>query len=146
MPNLNRTQLMGHLCRDPEARYLSNGTCVTDCSIASSEKWKDKNTGEMKDKVVFVDFTVWGRRGELFAEWFKKGSAVFVEGKLELDQWEDKDTGAKRSKLKLNVQNFENVGGRGDAPARQPAGDPQEMAANADGEYRSPEFDETVPF
>ncbi len=146
MPNFNRTQLMGHLCRDPEAKYLPNGTCVTDCGIAASEKWKDKNTGEQREKVVFVDFTVWGRRGELFAEWFKKGSAVFIEGKLELDQWEDKETGAKRSKLKLNVQDFQNVGGRPDAQRSQPAGDSQSMAADANGEYRAPGLEDDAPF
>lgn len=144
MPNYNRAQIMGHLTRDPESKSLASGVNVTECGIATTEKWKDKNSGETKEKTAFVDFVVWGRRGELFAEWFNKGSAVFIEGSLELDQWDDKETGKKRSKLKIKVSNFENVGGRSDTPYSQPAAqepastDSQTKTANANGEWVAP--------
>lgn len=110
MPNYNHTVIMGHLVRDPEARYLSSGTCVTESAIAVSKKWNNKQTGQKEEKTMFLDIVVWGDSGERFAQWYKKGRAVMVAGELEQDTWEDKQTGANRSKIKLNVRDHQAAG------------------------------------
>lgn len=113
MPNANMVVLMGHLARDPELKYVGNGkTAICQCSIATTKHWKEKGSGEKKEKTAFVDLTIWSGSGERFAEWFRKGSAVYVTGSLEQDTWEDKETGKKRSKLFVNVTDYQGVGGK----------------------------------
>lgn len=115
MPNYNHITLIGHLTRDPELRHLSSGAAVCECGIATTKKWKNKDTGQTNEKTCFVDLTIWAASGERFAEWFTKGQAVFIEGELEMDQWQDKDTGQKRSKHKINVTGFQNCSGKSPA-------------------------------
>lgn len=112
MSSFNKILLLGNLTRDPTTRYLSGDTAVTEFGIATNRKYRTSG-GEDREDVMFVDITAFGRRGEVIAEHFQKGKPIFIEGRLALDQWEDKETGAKRSKHKVVLDNFEFVGDGG---------------------------------
>jgi single-strand DNA-binding protein len=101
MAQLNKCFLMGNLTRDPELKRLPNGNAVTTLNLAMNRKYQSH--GEMKEEVTFVDVTVWERQAENCVEFLRKGSPVHVEGALKLDQWEDKATGERRSKLKVQA-------------------------------------------
>jgi single-strand DNA-binding protein len=100
MASLNKVLLMGNLTRDPEVRYTPKGTAVATLGLAVNEFYTTA-TGEQKEETVFVDIDVWGRQAETAGQYLSKGRPVFVEGRLRLDTWDDKDTGQKRSKLKV---------------------------------------------
>lgn len=99
MSNLNKVMLMGNLTRDPELRYTPKGTAVGEIGLAVNRKVKDGDG--WKDETTFVDVTIWGKVAENVSQFLKKGRGVFVEGRLQLDTWEDKDSGQKRTKLKV---------------------------------------------
>lgn len=106
----NRVVFLGNLTRDPEIRYLPNGTAVCDFCLASNRRWKSES-GEQKEEAVFVDFTTFGPRAEAIGQYRKKGQQLLVEGYLKLDQWDDKETGQKRSRLKVMVDRASFIGG-----------------------------------
>jgi len=108
MSTLNRVFLMGNLTRDPEVRYTPSGTAVGDLGLAVNETYKNK-AGETVDSTVFVDVEVWARQAETCAEYLYKGSPVFVEGRLKLDQWENQQ-GEKRSKLRVRADRVQFLG------------------------------------
>lgn len=105
MGNYNRVILMGSLTRDPETRFAQNGNAITKFGLAINHRYKKGE--EWVEGVTFVDVTMFGKRGEAFAKFHKKGGLAFVEGSLRMDQWEDKDTGQKRSKLYVVGDNWE---------------------------------------
>lgn len=109
MPNLNKVMLMGNLTRDPEVRYTPKGMAVTEVTIATNRRYKVEN--ETREEVTFVDITFWGKQAEVIAQYFKKGRPIFVEGRLQYDTWDDKQTGQKRSKLRVVGEEFEFLGG-----------------------------------
>lgn len=111
MANYNKVLLMGNLTRDPELKRTSNDMAVAQLSIASNRRYKDK-MGELKEETTFVDCEAWGKTAETMAKYLAKGRPVFVEGRLKLDQWQDKD-GNNRSKLKVVIENFQFVDSRG---------------------------------
>lgn len=111
MPNLNKIQLMGNITRDPEVRYTPKGTAVTDISLAVNRSFSGDD-GERREETTFVDITFWGRQAEVIGEYMKKGRPIYVEGRLQLDSWEDKTTGQQRSRLKVVGENFQFLGGR----------------------------------
>jgi single-strand DNA-binding protein len=113
MANLNKVMLMGNLTRDPEVRYTPKGTAVAELGLAINRVYTAENN-EKREEVTFVDVTFWGRTAEIAGEYLKKGRAVFIEGRLQLDTWDDKTTGQKRSKLKVVGEAMQFVGGRGD--------------------------------
>ena len=110
MANLNKVMLIGNLTRDPELRYTPKGTAVADLGLAVNRRVSDGN-GNWSDETTFVDITVWGNTAENSQKYLTKGRGVFVEGRLQLDTWEDKQTGQKRSKLYVVANNWEFVGG-----------------------------------
>ena len=112
MASFNRVILLGNLTRDPELRYIPSGTAVTDVGLAVNEKWKNAN-GEWVDEVTFVDVTLWARNAEVAGEYLSKGSPVLIEGRLKMDSWEDKQTGQKRSKLKVVGDRIQLLGTKG---------------------------------
>jgi single-strand DNA-binding protein len=112
MANLNKVLLMGNLTRDPELRYIQSGTAVLDLGLAVNRRVK-QGDGSWGEEATFVDVTVWGKTAENCAEYLSKGRPVFIEGRLQLDQWEDKKTGDKRSKLKVVGENVQFLGSRG---------------------------------
>ncbi len=91
MPSLNRVEVIGHFGKDPEIRYVSNGSAVANFSVATSEKWNDKQTGEKKEKTEWHNVVAWGKLGEIVGEYASKGRLVYVEGKLQTRKWDDKD-------------------------------------------------------
>lgn len=113
MPNLNKVQLMGNLTRDPEVRYTPKGNAVVDITMAIN-RYFTPDGGERREETVFVDITLWGRQAEIIGEYTKKGRPLYVEGRLQLDTWDDKQTGAKRSKLKVVGENIQLLGSRED--------------------------------
>lgn len=118
MPNLNLVQLMGNLTRDPELRVTPKGTVICTFSIAVNRKFKDDSGGE-REEVLFADCEAWGKTGEAISKYCTKGKPLYVQGRLKLDQWEDKTTKEKRSRMKVVLDNFQFLGdGRGaDKPA-----------------------------
>lgn len=114
MPNLNKVMLIGNLTRDPEVRYTPKGTAVTDIGLAINRNYT-LDDGERREETTFVDITYWGRQAEVLGEYMKKGRPLYVEGRLQLDSWEDKNTGQQRSRLKVVGDNFQFLGGRDDA-------------------------------
>lgn len=105
---------MGNLTRDPEVRYTPKGNAVTDLGLAVNRNYT-LDSGERREEVTFVDITVWGRQAELAGQYLHKGRPVFIEGRLQLDSWEDKNTGEKRNKLRVVCENMRFIGGRGDS-------------------------------
>lgn len=113
MPSLNKVFIMGNLTRDPELRVTPKGTPICQFSLAINRKFK-MESGETREEVIFVDVEAWGKQGEAIAKFVTKGRPLFVEGRLKLDQWEDKNTKEKRSKMKVVLEQFEFLGdGRG---------------------------------
>jgi single-strand DNA-binding protein len=114
MASFNKVILVGNLTRDPEVRYTTGGTAVTELGLAVSRQWTDRGSNERKEETTFVDVTLWGRTAEIAGEYLAKGRPVLIEGRLQLDQWEDKETGQKRSKLKVVGETLQLLGSRGD--------------------------------
>ncbi len=111
MPSYNKVLLMGNLTRDVQVKSTSGGQSVADISIAVNRKYKTKD-GQDREEVTYVDCECWGPRGEVIAKYFSKGKPIFIEGRLKLDSWEDKD-GQKRSKMRVMIEDFQFVEGRG---------------------------------
>jgi len=111
MASLNKVMLIGNLTRDPEIKYTPKGTAIADIGLAVNRNYTT-DTGEKREEVTFIDVTLWGRVAEIVGEYCKKGRPIFVEGRLQLDTWDDKQTGQKRSKLKVVGDNIQLLGGR----------------------------------
>ena len=122
MANYNRVMLMGNLTRDPELRYLPSNMPVCAFGLAVNDRYKDKQSGEWVEKPNFIDCEAFGKSAEIINQYMAKGRALFLEGKLRFDQWDDRQTGQKRSKLKVVVDNFQFVGGRGEGGGNRCAG------------------------
>lgn len=120
MADFNKVLLIGRLTRNPELRYISSGTAVTELSLATGRSYKRGN-GEKVDETTYVDIVVWGRQAETATQYLSKGSSLLVEGRLNQDRWEDKETGKPRTKLNVvadRIQFLDSRGGNqgGDAP------------------------------
>lgn len=109
MANFNKVLLMGNLTRDPEVRYTPKGTAIATIGLAVNRVWTTES-GEKKEEVTFVDVDVWGRQAETIGQYMAKGRPIFIEGRLKLDQWDDKESGQKRSKLKVVCESFQFIG------------------------------------
>ncbi|MEQ8855764.1 single-stranded DNA-binding protein [Gimesia sp.] len=116
MASFNKVILVGNLTRDPQVRYTPGGSAVAEIGLAVNRSWFDKNSNSRKEETTFVDVTLWGRTAEVASEYLTKGRSVLIEGRLQLDQWDDKESGQKRSKLKVVGENMTMLGGRGDGP------------------------------
>lgn len=112
MASVNKVMLLGNLTRDPEIRYTPKGTAVTDLGMAIN-RIRTGDNGERIEEVTYVDVTLWGRSAELAGQYLSKGRSVFIEGRLQLDQWDDKATGQKRSRLRVVGENMQFIGGQG---------------------------------
>ena len=154
MANLNKVFLIGNLTRDPELRYTPSGTAVAEFGLAINRRFSSQG-GEKKEETCFVDCQAWARSAEVVSEYCKKGSPLFIEGRLKLDSWEGRD-GQKRSKLRVVVENFQFLGspqgGRGgksgetpqrDRPAASEAVEPDAPDAPADEPFK---VDDDIPF
>jgi len=109
MASFNKVILMGNLTRDPELRYTPKGTALAKIGLAVNRRWTS-DTGEQKEETTFVDIEAWGPQAENISKYMKKGSPMLIEGRLRLDQWDDKQTGQKRSKLLVVCENSRFIG------------------------------------
>ena len=114
MASYNKVILMGNLTRDPELQYLPSGTAVAKFGIAVNRVYNDRQSGERKEDVCFVDITAWARQAEVCNEYLRKGNPVFLEGRLNFNSWET-DDGQRRSKLDVVAERVQLVGGRQDS-------------------------------
>src|SRR6185369_12007201 len=134
MASFNKVILMGNLTRDPELRYTPKGTAIAKVGLAVNRVWTNE-AGEKKEDVTFIDVDIFGRTAENVGQYMRKGRPILVEGRLKLDQWDDKATGAKRSKLGVVAETVQFLGGApgagegGGAPAAPRAARP--AASNA---------------
>ncbi len=135
MAYLNKVFLIGNLTRDPELRVTPKGTAICQFGIAVNRQFKDES-GATRDETTFVDIEAWGKQGELVSKYLTKGSLAMVEGRLKLDQWEDKTSGQKRSKIKVVLDNVQFLSTRGGAGGGGGGG---AASAPADG------IDQTTP-
>lgn len=147
MPNLNSVQLMGNLTRDPQLSYTPKGTAVTKLGLAINRKWKS-DMGEAKEEVTFVDCDAFGKTAEAIAQYLKKGRPIFIQGRLKLDQWDDKQSGQKRSKLGVVIESFQFLDSGDRQSVDQPSSRPTEPRGGAipkEASDTAPEEDD-VPF
>jgi single-strand DNA-binding protein len=152
MASFNKVILVGNLTRDPELRYTSNGKAIAKIGLAVNRAWTTE-TGEKKEEVTFVDVDVFGRTAENVSQYMRKGSPILIEGRLRLDQWDDKQTGQKRSKLGVVAEIVQFLGSprsaeSGSAPPPRaakpaPASGPEGSASEADAPAPS---EDDVPF
>lgn len=141
MASYNKVILMGNLTRDPELRYTPGGTAIAKIGLAVSRSWRDQS-GQTKEERTFVDVDAFGKQAETIGQYLKKGRPILVEGRLRLDQWDDKQTGQKRSRLGVVLEMFRFLdSGKGGAKtsAEQPA-------AAAPAQTNTPAEDDDVPF
>lgn len=152
---VNKVILVGNCGKDPETRYTPSGAAVTNISIATTESWKDKNTGERQDKTEWHNVVFFGRLAEIAGEYLKKGSQVYVEGSLTTEKWTDK-SGNDRYTTKIKANEMQMLGGRGDnnfgggnnqqqsQPSQAPA--QQQNTAPAFSGADDNAFDDDIPF
>lgn len=151
--NFNKVFLMGNLTRDPEVRHVSGDMAVANFGLAVNRRFRTRD-GENREETTFVDLEAWGRTAEVMSQYLAKGRPVFIEGRLKLDQWQDKDSGANRSKLKVVVENFQFIDSKGDDGggggrrsdadrSRQPAA--SQESGGSGGDYE-PIGEDDIPF
>ena len=112
MASYNKVILVGNLTRDPELRHTPSGAAVTDLGLAVNRTWTDRNTNQKNEETTFVDVTCWSRTAEIACEYLRKGRPVLIEGRLQMDEWSDKETGQKRTKLKVVCDSMQMLGSR----------------------------------
>ena len=152
---INKVILIGNLGQDPESRTTPGGTTVTNIRIATSESWRDKQSGEMKEQTEWHTVVLWSRLGEIAAEYLRKGSQVYIEGRLQTRKWQDK-TGNDRYTTEIVAGEMQMMGGRGGGGANQETRDrrdpgadtpPQAAAAgSAAPGGTAADFDDDIPF
>ncbi|MEM0897110.1 MAG: single-stranded DNA-binding protein [Verrucomicrobiota bacterium] len=157
MANVNKVILIGNLTRDPEVRYTPKGSAVAELGLAVNRYYTTEG-GEKREETTFVDVTLWGRQAELAQQYLNKGRPVYIEGRLQMDTWQDKNTGQQRSKLKVVGDTMQFLGGRGEGgggggggapPQQRPQQQPQQSApapANNDGAQFETGEDDEIPF
>ena len=148
--SLNKVMLMGNLTRDVELKHISGDNAVGNFGIAVNRKYKSRE-GESREEVTFIDCEAWGRTAEVMAQYLAKGRPVFIEGRLKLDTWQDKNDGSNRSKLKVVVETFQFVdsrtdggGGGGGGGGRSSGG--YETAGATSGQGHTPVSEDDIPF
>jgi len=152
---INKVILIGNLGQDPESRTTPGGTTVTNIRIATSESWRDKQSGEMKEQTEWHTVVLWSRLGEIAAEYLKKRSQVYIEGRLQTRKWQDKQ-GNDRYTTEIVAGEMQMMGGRGGGGANQetrdrrdPGADTPPQAAAAGGAApggTAADFDDDIPF
>ena len=143
MPNYNKVILMGNLTRDPEVKYTSGGTAIAKLGMAINRTWTNKE-GQKQEETTFVDVDAFGRQAEVIGQYLKKGRPVMIEGRLKLDQWDDKQTGQKRSKLGVTLEGFQFLDSGGGGGHSQGNAPPASSGSSAPS-VSLPE-DDDVPF
>lgn len=143
MPSLNKTILIGHLGKDPESRFLPDGKAVCNFTLATSEQWRDKDSGEKREATEWHNIAAFGKLAEICGEYLKKGALVYIEGKLTTRKWE-KD-GVTRWTTSINADTMKMLGGRGEHSDSKPA---EKKSSPAAGGTKSSfdDMDSDIPF
>jgi single-strand DNA-binding protein len=153
MKSVNKVILVGHLGKDPEIKYTPQGTPVAKFTLATNERYKDKS-GEWQDRTEWHNITAWQRLAEIAGEYLKKGSQVYIEGRLRTDSWDDKETGQKKYRTEIVANDMVLLGGRGQA-GDELAGNRSRGASAGGFDPRAPEpsmaqggeiTDDDIPF
>ena len=147
MPNFNKVLLMGNLTREPELRATPSGTAVCQFGLAVSRSYNNPN-GERQEETTFVDVEAWGRQAETISKYVTKGNPLFIEGRLKLDTWENKE-GEKRSKMKVVLENMQLISQRGEGGgySQSDSAPPARESPPASGSAnKSEDIEEDVPF
>lgn len=149
--SVNRVLLIGNLGRDPEVRYTPNGTAVTQVSIATTEVWKDKQSGENQERTEWHRVVMYARLAEIAGEYLRKGSKIFIEGRLQTRKWQDKNSGQDRYTTEViadSMQMLDNKGaGHGGSPAAEKeAAMPAAMHSEHADSQAPDNFDDDIPF
>jgi single-strand DNA-binding protein len=144
MASVNKVILIGNLGRDPELRYTQNGQAVANFTVATSERFANKS-GEQQERTEWHRIVAWGRTGELCAQYLSKGRSVYIEGRLQTREWEDKD-GQKRTTTEINAQRVQFLGGPRGAGAGAGAGAPSGAAGAEPSFDTGPPGGDDVPF
>ncbi len=143
---INKVILVGNLGADPETRYMPSGSAVTNLSVATSESWKDKQTGEQKDRTEWHKVAMFNRLAEIAAEYLRKGSQVYIEGKLRTRKWQDRD-GNDRWTTEIIADEMQMLGGRGGGGGSAPMSSGQSSAPPSSPPQAGPDdFDDDIPF
>jgi single-strand DNA-binding protein len=145
---INKVIVVGNLGQDPDTRYMPSGSAVTNITVATNESWKDKQTGEQKDRTEWHKVAMFGRLAEIAAEYLRKGSQVYIEGKLRTRKWQDKD-GNDRYTTEIVADEMQMLGGRGGAGGSAPMRDerpPQGAPSSPPPQGSSDDFDDDIPF
>jgi single-strand DNA-binding protein len=143
---INKVILVGNLGADPETRYMPSGSAVTNLSIATSESWKDKQTGEQKDRTEWHKVAMFNRLAEIAAEYLRKGSQVYIEGKLRTRKWQDKN-GQDRWTTEIIADEMQMLGGRGGGGGSAPMSSGQDSGPPSAPPQAGPDdFDDDIPF
>lgn len=137
MADLNKVMLIGRLTRDPALKYLPSQSAVCDFGFAVGRKFK-LQSGEEREETTFLDCSLFGKSAEIFNQYMQKGKQCYLEGRLKLDQWDDKTTGQKRSKLTVIVENFIFLGGPGQGGGAPRGGDEMSEGSSQGGGYSRP--------
>ncbi len=133
MASFNKVILLGNLTRDPEVRYTPKGSAVCDLGLAVNRQYSLDN-GEKREEVTYVDVVLWARLAEIAGEYLKKGRPVFIEGRLQLDSWDDKQSGQKRSKLRVVGETMQLLGSR---PSAATGGEGEESVGSGSSYSKS---------
>ena len=146
---VNKVILVGNLGADPETRYMPSGDAIANIRLATTDKWKDKQSGEMKEATEWHRVSFFGRLAEIAGQYLKKGSPVYIEGRIRTRKWQDKETGADRYSTEIVAENMQLLGGRqgmGDAPARESGGESRAPAKRAPAAGGFGDMDDDIPF
>lgn len=167
MSSLNQVNIIGRLGQDPEVKYTSSGTAVCNLSVATSERWKDKQTGEQKEETEWHSLVVYGKLAEICGEYLRKGSLAFFTGSLKTRKWQDQSTGQDKYRTEIRVQDMRMLGSRdaggqgnnqgsgqqqgGWGKPQQPQGgqqqrQPQQQRPQQQGNQPPTDFDDDIPF
>ena len=145
MASFNKVILLGNLTRDPEVRYTPKGSAVCDLGLAVNRSYT-LDSGEKREEVTFVDVVLWSRLAEIAGEYLKKGRPVFIEGRLQLDTWDDKQSGQKRSKLRVIGETMQLLGGRPPGASGGEGGESRKTAAPPKPAAGAEPDDDEIPF
>ena len=142
---INKVILVGNLGSDPETRYMPSGSAVTNLSVATSESWKDKQTGEQKDRTEWHKVAMFNRLAEIAAEYLRKGSQVYIEGKLRTRKWQDRD-GNDRWTTEIVADEMQMLGGRGGGGGSAPMSSDSRPSSSPAPQPGPDDFDDDIPF
>jgi single-strand DNA-binding protein len=147
MPDLNKVLLAGNLTRDPELRFIPSGMAVCKLGLASNRRYRTKE-GENKEETLFINATCWGKTAEFVGENFKKGRAVLIEGRLQMNEWDDKTTGQKRSTIDINADRVQSLSweDRAGGPSGGGGGGGGGRSRRQESAPDGPEPEDDIPF